>query len=147
VAKTDERTKRQDSEQQDTEGQENESQDTEGQDTGEQESGEQESGEQESGEQESEEQQSGGGSLSAREAIRQAVEEISGLLGAEVHAVVGVERLEDLWLVTIEIIELERIPLTTSIVAAYQVDLDSSGELVAYRRVGRYVRGRTQEEG
>jgi hypothetical protein len=127
VAKTDQRTKRQDSE-----AQENESQDTEGQ---------------ESDDQQSDEQQSGGGSLGAREAIRKAVEEISGLLGAEVHAVVGVERLEDLWLVTIEIIELERIPLTTSIVAAYQVDLDSSGELVAYRRVGRYVRGRTQEEG
>jgi hypothetical protein len=119
----------------------------------EQESEDQESDEQSSDEQSSEEQRSdesqsgGGGSLTAREAIRQAVEEISGLLGAEVHAVVGVERLEDLWLVTIEIIELERIPLTTSIVAAYQVDLDSSGELVAYRRVGRYVRGRTQEEG
>jgi hypothetical protein len=132
VAKTDQRTKRQDSE-----AQENESQDTEGQ----------ESDDQQSDDQQSDDQQSDGGSLGAREAIRKAVEEISGLLGAEVHAVVGVERLEDLWLVTIEIIELERIPLTTSIVAAYQVDLDSTGELVAYRRVGRYVRGRTQEEG
>lgn len=113
-----------------------------------QESEGQESEEQSSGQQQADERPSGGGgSLTAREAIRRAVEEISGLLGAEVHAVVGVERLEDLWLVTIEIIELERIPLTTSIVAAYQVDLDSSGELVAYRRVGRYVRGRTQEEG
>jgi hypothetical protein len=126
---------------------------TETDERAEQESEDQESDEQSSDEQSSEEQRSdesqsgGGGSLTAREAIRQAVEEISGLLGAEVHAVVGVERLEDLWLVTIEIIELERIPLTTSIVAAYQVDLDSSGELVAYRRVGRYVRGRTQEEG
>ena len=83
--------------------------------------------------------------LRAREAAERAVEELSDLLGVEPFGVVGMERLGSTWQVTVEVIELERVPETTNILGVYTVDLDDDGELVGYRRVRRYVRGRSEE--
>jgi hypothetical protein len=49
--------------------------------------------------------------------------------------------------VQLEVLEVNRIPHTTDLLALYQVDVDSDGELVAYHRVSRYVRGSASEEG
>ena len=38
-------------------------------------------------------------------------------------------------------LELRRIPNTTDVLASYDVEVDSDGELQGYRRVHRYVRG------
>ena len=41
----------------------------------------------------------------------------------------------------IRVLELARIPDTTSLLATYRVELDSAGELVQYRRIARFRRG------
>jgi len=44
------------------------------------------------------------------------------------------------WNVALEVVELERIPQTTDILASYVVELDDRGELLSYQRVNRYYR-------
>jgi len=44
------------------------------------------------------------------------------------------------WRVRLEVVELERIPRTTDILASYEVQLDAHGELLTYERVARYYR-------
>jgi hypothetical protein len=82
--------------------------------------------------------------LKAAEAIRAAVEQFRTLTGREPDGVTGVRKIaEGGWSVLIDVVELERIPATTSVMATYRVDLDSAGELLACERLRRYTRGTT----
>jgi hypothetical protein len=80
-----------------------------------------------------------------RDVLGQAVSELAVLTGRDVVGVSAVERTDDGWRVDIEVVELERIPDTTSVLATYEVELDGSGELTSYRRVRRYNRASTEE--
>jgi hypothetical protein len=74
---------------------------------------------------------------------REAVEELTGRTPESVTAL---ERSEDGWRVAVEVLELERIPSTTDVMATYEVSLDERGELQGYRRVHRYLRGSAGDE-
>jgi len=45
------------------------------------------------------------------------------------------------WELDVEVVELERIPDTTSVLASYKVRLEQNGEFVGYERLRRYSRG------
>jgi Gas vesicle synthesis protein GvpO len=49
------------------------------------------------------------------------------------------------WVIEVEVVEARRIPSTSDILALYEVLLDADGELLSYRRIRRYPRGRTTE--
>jgi Gas vesicle synthesis protein GvpO len=68
------------------------------------------------------------------------------LTGKPAEAVTGLERTDDGWTVEVEVLELERIPGTTDVLATYQVTLDDDGELQGCRRVHRYLRGSPGDE-
>jgi hypothetical protein len=53
-----------------------------------------------------------------------------------------VEPGEDGWIVSVEVVEDPRIPSSSDILATYETEFDLSGELLSYRRVRRYARGR-----
>ena len=53
----------------------------------------------------------------------------------------GLERTDDGWTVQVEVVEVRRIPDTTDVLALYEVDVDSDGDLQGYRRLRRYARG------
>ena len=80
--------------------------------------------------------------LSAAEAGREGLEQITELTGKDPEGVTGVKRSEDGWVVMVEVIEDRRIPSSTDILATYEAELDDDGELLSYRRVRRYSRGR-----
>jgi hypothetical protein len=82
---------------------------------------------------------------SMRTVASRAASELTGLIGRQAEGVVGVERVDDGWRVQIEVVESRRIPDTTDILAIYEVDVDADGEVTAYRRLSRYVRGRFRE--
>jgi hypothetical protein len=85
--------------------------------------------------------------LSGREAIERVREELPSLLGRPIEAVLGLERDEDSgWKVTVQVVELSRIPSSTDVLGAYAVALDSDGELVGYRRSRRYHRNQADED-
>jgi len=78
----------------------------------------------------------------AGEAARRAAEELTELIRHRLEGVSAVCRGEDDgWIVDVDVLEVARIPDTTSLLATYQVELDSTGELVQYRRTSRYRRG------
>jgi hypothetical protein len=78
------------------------------------------------------------------DAVGAAVTQFGTLTGTAPHAVTGVRACpEGGWSVLLEVVELARIPDSTSVMATYRVDLDSSHELCAWERLRRYIRGST----
>jgi hypothetical protein len=86
--------------------------------------------------------------LPAAEAGQVGLRQINELTGKDPEGVSGVEPLDDDgWRVTVEVMEDRRIPSSTDLLATYQIELDPDGELLAYRRVRRYARGRGDSDG
>ncbi|MBB5158671.1 gas vesicle protein GvpO [Saccharopolyspora phatthalungensis] len=84
-------------------------------------------------------------SLSATQAAQLAVRQVHELTGKEPETVTSIERVGAGWLVGIEVVESHRVPDTTDILAVYEAELDQDGDLLSYRRVDRYSRGRGDE--
>jgi len=80
--------------------------------------------------------------LTAAEAGQYGIRQVAELTGKDPEGVIGVEPAEDGWLVTVEVIEDRRIPSATDVLAAYEIEISPDGELVSYRRLRRYSRGR-----
>lgn len=77
------------------------------------------------------------------EVLRHARAQLAELTGMSAETVSSFEQTEDGgWTLEVEVLELQRVPDTMSLMASYQVDLDSDGQLTGYRRVRRYERGR-----
>src|SRR5919204_2654704 len=70
---------------------------------------------------------------SPREIVAQAIQQIQELIGRPVEAVTGMERNGSEWTVTVEVVELARIPNTTDVLGKYEVTLDRHGELTSAR--------------
>ena len=83
-----------------------------------------------------------GSSFTARQAARAALRQIIELTDKQAESITGVERKEEGWTVSIEVVEDRRIPSSADILATYETRIDEDGELTSYRRVRRYSRGR-----
>jgi hypothetical protein len=81
-------------------------------------------------------------------AVARARQQLLELTNRECESVSSVSRRRDGgWTVALEVVELERIPRTTDILASYVVELDEHGELLRYERVNRYYRNATSGGG
>ncbi|WP_457514075.1 gas vesicle protein GvpO [Streptomyces sp. TE33382] len=78
-------------------------------------------------------------------AARAACQSLEGLIGHAAEGVSAVRRSDDGWCVLVDVLEVPRIPDTTSLLASYELQLDRAGELLEYRRVRRYRRGAADE--
>ena len=88
------------------------------------------------------------GRLSAVELARAAmtaVQELTGY-GAEAATALEWDDDSDTWRVTVEVLELARVPNTTDVIGAYEVRLDPQGSLHGYRRLRRFTRGEARED-
>ncbi|MFE9634098.1 gas vesicle protein [Streptomyces sp. NPDC006463] len=81
------------------------------------------------------------GVTGAAAAMRLAAGQLSELLGRPPESVSALRPTEDGWEAQVEVLELERIPDTTSVLASYKVTMDEEGELISYERTRRYSRG------
>ncbi|ALC20006.1 gas vesicle protein [Streptomyces pristinaespiralis] len=79
--------------------------------------------------------------IKAASVMRSAADQLSELLGRPPESVSALRRTDDGWEADVEVLEVERIPDTTSVLASYRVMLDEEGDLVEYRRTRRYTRG------
>jgi Gas vesicle synthesis protein GvpO len=75
------------------------------------------------------------------EIARSALRVISELTGRRPENVLGLRKDDDGWIVTLEIVELSRIPPSTDLLGVYAVHLDDDGDLMGYERLRRYLRG------
>ncbi|MER6530238.1 gas vesicle protein [Streptomyces sp. NPDC001508] len=80
--------------------------------------------------------------IGAAEAMRRAAAQLAELLGREPDSVSAIKRTDDGWTASVEVVEIERVPDTSSVMASYRVDMDDRGELTGYERAQRYARGR-----
>ncbi|MEU6645329.1 gas vesicle protein GvpO [Saccharomonospora sp. NPDC046836] len=80
--------------------------------------------------------------LPAPGAAQAALEHIAALTDKTTVGATSVEPTDDGWRVEVEVVEERRIPSTSDMLALYEVDLDLTGDLLAYRRTRRYARGR-----
>lgn len=83
--------------------------------------------------------------ISAVRAVKKAIEQFGTLTGRPPESVVGTRWKDDHWSVRLEVVESRRIPDSADLLAEYEVELDADGELMAYDRKDRYVRGRPSE--
>lgn len=84
--------------------------------------------------------------LSLPELVGRAREQMEELFGKPVESVSAFGRTENDgggWTVTLELLELSRIPDTTSLLGTYEASLDADGNLLDARRVRRYPRNQT----
>jgi hypothetical protein len=79
--------------------------------------------------------------MSGPQVAAAAAHQLLELTGKDAEGVTGLQRTEDGWTVHVEVVEVRRIPDTTDILALYELEMDSDGELQGYRRIRRYGRG------
>jgi Gas vesicle synthesis protein GvpO len=84
---------------------------------------------------------------SAREAARVALRQLVELTAKPPESITGVQRTDDGWSVCFEAVEDRRIPSSADILATYEATIDPDGELMSFRRVRRYSRGRGDGNG
>ncbi|MDQ6817594.1 MAG: gas vesicle protein, partial [Actinomycetota bacterium] len=84
--------------------------------------------------------------LSGRDAIERVRTELPELLGRPIEGVLGLQRDDGGWKVTVQAVELARIPRSTDVLGSYEVVLDGSGELTGYKRTRRFSRGQADED-
>lgn len=81
------------------------------------------------------------------EVAGQARELLRSLRGAEAESVSGVSRTANGWKVTLEVVELRRVPESTDVLASYEVDLDGDGRFLGFERGRRYHRSQAEGGG
>jgi Gas vesicle synthesis protein GvpO len=91
-------------------------------------------------------QSSRNGRLSAGELGQAALTTVEELTGYQPEAVTALEWDGEYWQITVDALELSRIPSTTDVLGCYVVQLDDQGTLHGYKRTGRFVRGQAGEE-
>ncbi len=84
--------------------------------------------------------------IPARKIARWAAEQVQEMSGKESEAVTSVRRTDDGWVVSLEVVETRKIPETSDILATYEAEMDTDGELISYQRTKRYTRGRGDDE-
>jgi hypothetical protein len=85
------------------------------------------------------------GRLSAAELSEAATRTVQELTGYQPEAVTALEWDGEFWDVTVDVLELARIPNTTDVLASYVVQLDEGGTLRGMKRAHRFVRGQANE--
>jgi Gas vesicle synthesis protein GvpO len=86
------------------------------------------------------------GRVKPAELAKSARRQVADLTGRLPETVLGLRRDEDGWKVTVEVVELSRVPNSTDLLGCYVVTLDEDGELLGYERVRRYQRGQAGGE-
>lgn len=82
-----------------------------------------------------------------RSIASRAREQLRDLHGGEAESVSALERIGDGWRVTLEVVEVERVPNSTDVLATFAVELDGDGQLMRYERVRRYYRAQADLGG
>jgi hypothetical protein len=79
--------------------------------------------------------------------VRAAREQLEALLGRTPESVSALERTHDGWLVTVDVVEVSRVPESTDVLASYEIELDEDSNLRRYARVRRYHRSQADYGG
>lgn len=87
------------------------------------------------------------GTRSLSSVVASARRDLESLLGQPVERVSSVVRDDGGWRLNIDVVELARVPDSTSVLGSYEVRLDGNGDVIEYERTRRFYRNRADEEG
>jgi hypothetical protein len=87
----------------------------------------------------------GRGRLGPAKIVARAKDQLGELTGRPVENVLGFAQVDGGWEVTVEIVELHRVPDSTDVLGSYTLQVDDRGDLTGYRRDRRYVRSQAEE--
>lgn len=83
--------------------------------------------------------------LTIRRVGQIALDELSALVGCPAEGVIGIRRNGGGWVVTVEVLEVGRVPETTDVLASYDVHVDQDGDVTEYQRLRRYLRAQVED--
>lgn len=75
--------------------------------------------------------------------VRDAVRQFTELSGLEPERVCGVRSSDSGWSILVDVVELERVPPTTSVLCTYRLEVDKDAQLSGFERVRRFIRSAT----
>jgi hypothetical protein len=85
--------------------------------------------------------------MSTREVLQAARQQVADVTGHRVEGITGFQRdRENGWTVMVEVLELERVPSTMDLLAAYEVNLSDDGDVTGFARRRRYHRAAVDDE-
>lgn len=84
--------------------------------------------------------------MTLQEIVKVAQDQLQLLIGRPADSVIGVAKDNGGWRLTIEVVEVERVPASTNILGSYEVRLDSDGNVTGYERTGRYHRNQAGDD-
>ncbi len=73
-----------------------------------------------------------------------AKEELQALTGLKAETVSSIQKQGDHWDVTVDMIEMHVTPNSRDVLGIYDVQIDPDGNILGYRRMGRYVRSQVE---
>ena len=76
---------------------------------------------------------------------QRALDELEALIGCPAEGVTAIRKAEDGWVAMIDVLELERVPETTDVLASYEVTFDGNGDVSGYHRVRRFLRSQVED--
>lgn len=68
------------------------------------------------------------------------LEQLGGLTGRLADGVSAVRKTDQGWHLLVDVVEVERVPATTNLLATLEVEADSEGNVTSYERVRRFYR-------
>lgn len=74
-----------------------------------------------------------------------ALAEVADLVGCPAEGVTGIRKNDNGWVVTVEVLEVGRVPETTDVLASYDVHVDTDGDVTEYQRLRRYLRAHVED--
>lgn len=87
------------------------------------------------------------GKLSAPDAVKAARDYVEAMTGRLPETVSGINRADDGgWTVSLDVVELARVPTSTDVLATYEVTVDAHGDLDDLQRTRRYTRNQANQE-
>jgi hypothetical protein len=84
--------------------------------------------------------------MNAEEIIKKAQEEFARLSKIPIDGVIGLSKIEEGWVVSLEGLERRAIPDTMDVLGLYEVRLDNEGNLLGFSRKKLRKRSDTEEE-
>jgi len=78
--------------------------------------------------------------------VGEAIKQVQQLIGRPIESVTGMEKNGSDWTVTLEVLELERVPNTTDVLGKYEVTVDKNGDLTGVQRTRRYHRAEAGDD-
>jgi hypothetical protein len=72
--------------------------------------------------------------------VAQVLQQMALLTGRPADGASAVRRVDDGWQIDVDVVEVERVPASTSVLATYEVEADSAGNVTGYHRVRRFHR-------